>query len=50
MMESDLLKSSNKRTAQILMSQINGEIEYIEQYLSKLKMKVSELETIINEL
>ena len=32
------------------MSQINGEIEYIEEYLSKLKMKVSELETIINEL
>jgi hypothetical protein len=49
-MEPDLLKSSNKRTAQILMSQINGEIEYIEEYLSKLKMKVSELETIINEL
>lgn len=50
MMEQELLKTSKKQNAQILISQINGEIEYVERYLSKLKVKVNELETIIKDL
>ena len=50
MMEQEILKNSNKQNAQILINQINGEIEYVERYLSKLKVKVNELETIIKNL
>ena len=49
-MEQEILKNSNKQNAQILINQINGEIEYVERYLSKLKVKVNELETIIKNL
>lgn len=49
-MEQDLLKTSKKQNAQILISQINGEIEYAERYLSKLKVKLTELEAIINDI
>ena len=49
-MEQELLKMSKKQNAQILISQINGEIEYVEMYLSKLKVKLNELESIIKDL
>lgn len=39
-----------KRNAEVLISQINGEIEYVERYLGKLKVKLNELETIIGGL
>ncbi len=45
-MDENLLKDNFKQNAYVLINQINGEIEYIEIYLSKLKEKVNELETI----
>ena len=50
MMEQELLKTSKKQNAKILISQIYGEIEYVETYLSKLKVKLNELESIINDI
>lgn len=49
-MNQELLKASNKRNAQILITQINDEIEYVERYLSKLKNEINELESIIKDL
>jgi len=49
-MNQELLKTSNKRNAQILITQINDEIEYVERYLSKLKNEINELESIIKYL
>ena len=37
-----------KRNAETLISEIKDEIEYVERYLGKLKVKVNELETMIN--
>lgn len=49
-MEQELLKISKKQNAQILITQIHGEIEYVETYLSKLKVKLNDLESIINDI
>ncbi len=49
-MEQNLLKTANKRNAQILITQINDEIEYVERYLSKLKVEINELESIIKDI
>ena len=49
-MDQELLKTGNKRNAQILITQINDEIEYVERYLSKLKIEINELESIIKDL
>jgi len=46
-MEENFQKTYFKQNACVLINQINGEIEYIEHYLSKLKEKVNELEAII---
>lgn len=47
-MEKELLRESNKQNAKILITQIYGEIDYVEKYLAKLKDKVDELKSIID--
>ena len=46
----DELKYAGKMDAKILISEVRGEIDYIEVYIQKLKNKLEELELIINEL
>ncbi len=49
-MQEELETASKKQDAKILITEIRGEIEYVETYLEKLKNKLEELELIINGL
>ena len=47
-MKNDLNKDARRLNSLILINQIKEEVRYVETYLDKLKAKVNELESIIN--